>query len=129
MNGSNKESKKLTRLFLIIASSIFSSKSARSSFSCPNVLMTLIPVILSCVLSLILEKASCESRKASWSFDPSTREVMASKGRGISAISVKRQSINKIIAMIVVPPVITESAKVKIPAPATFWIAFKSFVA
>ena len=126
MNGSNKESKKLTRLFLIIASSIFSSKSARSSFSCPNVLMTLIPVILSCVLSLILEKASCESRKASWSFDPSTREVTASKGRGIS---IKRQSINKIIAMIVVPPVITESAKVKIPAPATFWIAFKSFVA
>ncbi len=91
--------------------------------------MTLIPVILSCVLSLIAEKAACESRKASCNLEPRTREVTANKGSGNKAINVKRQSTNRTIAIIVVPPVITESANVKIPAPATFWMAFKSLVA
>ena len=43
--------------------------------------MTLIPVILSCVLSLIAEKAACESRKASCNLEPRTREVTANRQR------------------------------------------------
>ena len=55
--------------------------------------MTLIPVILSCVLSLIAEKATCESRKASCNLEPRTREVTANKGAVIKQLmlSANRQ--------------------------------------
>ena len=54
--GSNNESTFATTIFFSTTSSDYFRKSSISSFSCPNVLMTLIPEILSCVLSFKSEK-------------------------------------------------------------------------
>ena len=127
--GSNNASIKLTRRLIWTVWSTMRLKSAVSSASCPNVLMTLMPLTLSWVLSFNREKAACDSENAACNRVPSLRAITANNGIGKMAINVKRQSTTKIMAIIVVPPVINESNKVKMPAPATFWTAFKSLVA
>ena len=91
-------------------------------FSCPKVLMTFIPVILSWALSLMEENASCESRNASCNLLPRTLAMTAKKGSGNRAMIVNRQSIKRTIAMMVAPPEMKESARSRsLPLPHFGW--------
>src|SRR5690606_32051995 len=86
--GSYKESTLATAIFFSTTSSESFLKSFISSFSWPKVFITLIPDILSWVLSFKKEKASCAFLKRACNFVPYQFVKRAMIGIGRRAINV-----------------------------------------